>query len=156
MGKIKRSYKEVDRSGEGQYAGEVPKPGMYDAKLVRVSDHTSGAGNDGLEWVFEITEEPYAGWRGWVYTNDEASAWKEVQVLEAIGALGKDEDNLSTTHESLAKNANGVRIKVSNETYEGEKRGKIRTVLPMPGSEPGGKKKKSKKKDKVEKDDSPF
>jgi hypothetical protein len=155
MGKFKRDYKEVDRDREAGYSGEVPKPGMYDFKLVSVGDHTSGAGNEGTEWIFECTEPPYEGWRGWVYTNDDTAAWKEVQILEALGIITKEDQTLNTTHEGILKKGNPVRCKVTNETYEEEKRGKIKTVLPMPDG--GGSAKKSKKKKgSKSKEESPF
>lgn len=153
MGKFKRNYKDVDRSSGG-YSGDVPKPGVYDAELKSCAEHTSSAGNEGTEWVFEITEEPYAGWRGWVYTNEEGAAWKEAQVLTALGIISEDDDTVNTTHEQIVKKSAPVRVKVTNEVWEGEKRARIKTVLAMPEG-----KKKSKgeaKKSKKGKDDSPF
>lgn len=156
--KFKRNYADVDRSGEGQYAGDVPKPGIYDFKLVRVGEHTGGqADGEKSEWVFECTDEPYKGWRGYVYTNDSSTAWKEVQVLEALGIITSDEDSVDETYESIMKKALPVRGRVKNEEYEGEKRGRLNTVLPHPDSE--GKKAdkaSSKKEKKSKKGDTPF
>lgn len=153
MGKFNRNYSDVERreGGDG-YNGDVPTPGIYDAILTSCKDHTSAAGNDGVEWIFEITEEPFAGWHGWVYTNDDSAAWKEVQILEAVGIMEPGDDNLKTTHEKIVKDAGACRVKVKNETYEGEKRGKITVILPP--KEGGSKKKGGKKKGK--KDEDPF
>jgi hypothetical protein len=154
--KFKRNYADVDRSNDGQYAGDVPKPGIYDFKLARVSEHTGGtAEGEKSEWVFECTEEPYKGWRGYVYTNDSSTAWKEVQVLEALGILGSGEDDLDETYESIMKKAGPVRCRVKNETYEEEKRGRITTVMAPPdGAAP--KSAKAKKDGKKKKGDTPF
>lgn len=158
MGKFKRSYKEVDRERESGYSGDIPKPGIYTFKLVKVGDHTaSSSGADGTEWIFECVEAPYEGWRGWVYTNDDTTAWKEVQILEALGIITKEDEEINTTHEKIMKDASLVRCKITNETYEDEKRGRIRTVLPMPEGENSkpSKKKKEKKKGKAG-EETPF
>lgn len=158
MGKVKRDYKDVDRSQETQqYNGEEPKPGIYDFYLKKVDDHEGGQseGNK-LVWMFECTQEPYAGWAGWVYTNDSTAAWKEVQVLEALGLLGEGETSLDMTHEQIVAKAGPVRCKVGNEKYEGDNRAKIKTIMsPRDGQEKpskGGKAKKGKKG----KSDTPF
>lgn len=153
MGKFKRDYSDADIKEGGGYSGDVPKPGMYDGRLVSVQDHTSGAGNAGTEWVFEITEEPYAGWRGWSYTNDDTAAWKEVQYLVALGIIADKDDDIDTTHEKIVKDGGPVRIKVKNETYEDEKRGRITAVMPPPE---GAVTKKAKKKKAKADSDTPF
>lgn len=156
MGKFKRNYSDVDRSkGYTEYAGDPPKPGIYDGRLDKVSDHTSSEGNEGTEWIFQITEEPYEGWSGWVYTNGDGAAWKELQVLEALGIIEPGEDDVNTTHEKILKAAQPVRLKVVTEKYEGENRPKLRTVLAMPDGKGKGSKAKKGKKGKV-KSDSPF
>lgn len=162
MGKFKRNYQEVDRTrkaGEG-YSGEVPKPGIYDAELVAADDHTSAGGNEGSEWIFRLTTEPYEGWQGWVYANDNTAAWKEVQILEAVGVLVPGKEMIETTYEKIVAKAGPCRVRVRNETYEDEKRGKITTILPpkdgetSSGEAPTGGSKKKKKKSGS--DESPF
>jgi len=161
MGKVKRDYKNVDRNAENnQYSGDTPKPGIYDFYLKKVEDHEGGdASGNKLVWMFECTQEPYAGWAGWVYTNDESTAWKEVQILEALGLLAEGETELDMTHEQMASKGGPVRCKLINETYEDEKRAKIKTVLPprdgqTKPSKSGSKASKGGKKKKGEK--SPF
>lgn len=147
MGKMKRDYGDVERkeAGEG-YTGEVPKPGIYNAVLSSVGDHTTS--DTATVWTFDVTDEPFEGWRGWVYTNAEGAAWKEIQILEAIGILKPGQNNLDATHESIMKKAGACRVKVKNEVYNDEKRAKITTILPPLD----GKGKKSKKN----KDEDPF
>ena len=154
--KFKRNYSDVDRSNEGGYSGDVPKPGIYDFKLHSVEEHTGGsAEGEKSVWVFECTEAPYAGWRGYVYTNDTSTAWKEAQILEALGILGKDSDEVDETYESIMKKAGPVRGRVKNETYEEEKRGRITTIMAPPdGAQPASASKE--KKGKKKKGDSPF
>ena len=159
MGKVKRSYKDVDRSEREQYSGEVPKPGIYDFHLKSVEDHTGGdAGGNKLVWMFVCDQEPYEGFAAWVYTNDDSTAWKEVQIFEALGLMSKDDDSVDLTHEQIVAKAGPVRCKIINETYEDEKRGKIKTVLPpRDGQEkPKGSGKASKAGKKGKKEKSPF
>jgi len=144
MGKMKRDYSEVERkeAGEG-YSGDQPKPGIYDAVLSSVGDHTTS--DTATVWTFDITAEPFDGWRGWVYTNAEGAAWKEVQILEAIGVMKPGADSIDMTHEQILKKARPCRVRVKNETYEGEKRAKITTILPpKEGESKKGKKDKGK------------
>lgn len=155
MGKFQRNYEDVERreASEG-YTGDVPKPGIYEAVLFKCQDH-EGPSGDGTEWQFDITEEPYVGWRGYTYTNDAGAAWKELQILEALGIIEEGQDTVNTTHEKIMKNARPVRIKVKNETYEGEKKGKITTVLPpLDGAKKKGS--SSKKGKKAKDDETPF
>lgn len=145
MGSFKRDYSNVEkRDTPDAYAGDVPKPGIYDAVLTSCKDHTSGAGNEGTEWIFEISEGPYKGWPGWVYTNAEAAAWKEVQILEATGLMKDGDTQVDLTHEKIVKKAGPVRIKVRNEVYDEQKRGKITTIMAPPGGSTASKGKKEK------------
>lgn len=147
MGKMKRDYSDVERkeAGEG-YSGDQPKPGIYNAVLSSVGDHTTS--DTATVWTFDITDEPFDGWRGWVYTNAEGAAWKEVQILEALGIMKPGAESVDTTHESILKKASPCRVRVKNETYEGEKRAKITTILPPAEG--------SSKKGKKSKGDDPF
>lgn len=135
MGKFSGDYSGVDTS-RGVYAGEQPKAGpMYPAKLVICEEHTAASsGKDGTHWVFEITDGPYEGWRGHVYTNSDSAAWKESQILVAIGALKDPKGKIQTTHEKLVAKAGPVKIKTKTEVYEGEDRARI-TIVAAANSE---------------------
>lgn len=155
MGKYDVDTSDYDESKDsGGYDGDEPRKGIYDGKLVSLKEHTSGGGNEGLEWIFEITEEPYAGWRGWTYSNMDSAKWKTEQMVHAIqgGKKGKmalkpaDEDGDGKTSGTVKK-AKPVRIRIVSEKYEDEKKARIRTVLPMES--------KTKSKNGSE-DDDPF
>lgn len=151
MGKFKHDGSTVDTSKSGGYQGEEPKPGIYEASLVLCEEHTSANDNEGTHWVFEITDGPYTGWRGHVYTNDEGALWKQDQILVALG-LQEPGGSYSGTHEGIVKKGGPVRIKTNLEEYNDEKRGKIRTILPPADGQAKPASKKSKKK----KDSEPF
>lgn len=142
----------------GGYDGDPPKTGTYDAILISLAEHTSSQGNEGLEWIFEVTEEPYVGWRGWVYTNMDTAKWKTQMIVKAISGgqekkvrLDPADENGDGTKSKTVKAATPVRVKVKRETYDEEPRGKIRQILP---NENAAKKKAEKKKKK--KGDDPF
>lgn len=150
MGKFKHDGSTVDTSKNGGgYDGEQPKPGTYPAKLVICEEHTTQNDTEATHWVFELTEDagPYAGWRGHVYTNDEGALWKQDQVLVALG-LQQPGGSYEGTHEKIVKQGGPVRVKTNMETYEEEKRAKIRTVLPPEGGAKAAKQEKAGKKKK--------
>lgn len=139
-------YEERESVG---YNGPEPKKGIYDGRLVSFREHTSGAGNEGLEWVFEITEGEYAGWRGWVYSNMDRAKWKTQQIAKAIQGgsekkvklLPADEEadrEEATVNNKTVKKASPVRLVIRQEKYEGEPRGRISTILPEEGSNDSG------------------
>ena len=148
MGKFKHDGSSVDTSKGGGYQGEQPKPEIYEAVLVTCEEHTAASSDvEGTHWVFEITDGPYTGWQGHQYTNDSSTLWKQDQILTALG-LQKAGGQYEGTHEGIVKKGGPVRIKTNQEEYEGEKRGRIRMVLPpIEGQEKpskAGKKKKGK------------
>jgi hypothetical protein len=76
MPKVKADYSDVsEQEGFDTYEGEAPKPGVYEAVLTSCAEHTSKAGNEGLRWIFEITEEgPFTGWPGLDRPGQEGQA----------------------------------------------------------------------------------
>lgn len=133
MTKHKVAMDDFDETQQGSsYGGEEPRRGVYEAKLVSVVDHQSKEGNDGLKWNFEITVGEFSGWRGYVYTNLDASMWKTQQIVFAMTHSKKgmviDTDNDGA---AVVKKAKPVQVRVVNETYEGERRGKIKTILAL-------------------------
>jgi hypothetical protein len=140
MPKVKADYSDVsEQEGFDTYEGEAPKPGVYEAVLTSCAEHTSKAGNEGLRWVFEITEEgPFTGWPGFVYSNMETAAWKTKQITDALGWTDPDKKDKVQEWDSdrelkLGKRT-AVKLQVTNKMFEGERRGEVKTVLkPGPG-----------------------
>jgi hypothetical protein len=165
---MKRSYSKVEvRDPNAGYDGDPPKRGLYDGKLLEVEEHESTSSEvqpNTLHWVFEITQEPYVGWRGHTYTNDSTTAWKEVQLLLSMGIVAaKDvKDGVLTKKvdldlATLPAQAGPVRLQVVTQNYEDEKQAKLGKVLPPRESQENGESgkagkagKKGKKGKKVE------
>jgi hypothetical protein len=136
------------------YDGEEPKKGTYDGILVQLNEHTAGNGNESIRWVFEITEEPYIGWRGYIYSNMDTALWRTQELTYAINGGVEKKTPLDVAPEGdwdagaatkTVKKAKPVRLRVKRETYEGEPKAKISNVLP--NEDAPAKKKKAKKGD---------
>lgn len=118
------------------YMGEEPRPGIYRFELRNVEQHTSGEGNVSIRWTFVCTDAPYKGWIGSMYTNmdQDGSRWKTQQNVAAL--LGKttavtlDLDN----PEKFLKACKIVIGRVVADEYNGEMRGKLRTVAADDGT----------------------
>lgn len=159
----KRDFRneEYREPGEG-YQGEEPTKGIYPAVLVSVQEHTSQNDTESLHWIFELTEDAigkngdsYAGWRGHVYTNDEAAAWKEQQILVGLGLM-KPNGTISTTLEQMAKKAKPCKVRIDRERYipddgDPEWRAKIGSV--MMDRDGGATKSKRSKDEDVDEED---
>jgi hypothetical protein len=134
---------------EGGYDGDEPKKGIYDARLVSLREHTSGEGNEGLEWQFDITEEPYVGWRGWVYSNMDSAKWKTQQIVKAISGGSEDGmrldpvDGPDGSKSKTVKASQPVRLRIGREMYDDEPKARIRRVMVSENAKPA--KKKAKK-----------
>lgn len=142
MAKHKIDFDDYESREDTGYDGDEPKKGIYDGALITVKDHESAAGNEGFEWVFEITDGDFSGWRGWVYSNNDSSKWKTQQIIKAITG-GKTDDFLLDTDDGgkkTVKKAKPVRLRIVNEKYEDERKGRIRVVLPGEASTGKGKK----------------
>lgn len=154
MGKYDVDFDDYEEK-EGGYDGPVPKRGTYPARLVSCKEHTSS--DTAIEWIFEITEGDFKGWRGWLYSDMENAKWKTQQIVKALNG-GKEskftvdpvENSEDGTKSKTVKKAMPVKIRTRMEKYEEEDRAKIRTVMPDGDA---AEKKSSKKK---KKGDDPF
>lgn len=119
-----------ERSG---YLGEQPTPGLYEGKLVKFEEHTTS--DTALHWVFEITEDcEFKGWQGHTYSDLANAKWKTQQIVKAIqGGSEKKMVVNPDKSETLIKKAQPVMLRVKNEKYEGEVKGRLHLVLPMEG-----------------------
>lgn len=122
-----------DYTPEREYVGEEPRPGLLRLKCVNIEHHTAeSSGNEGIKWTFECTEEPYAGWWGYIYSdlNPEGSKWKTQQTTRALQAGSEKPVKIDLKNpEKFLKSCKEVVGRIINEEYKGEDRAKIRKVM---------------------------
>lgn len=125
---IAGDYSDVERKEFKfeRYEGEEPTKGLYPAKLVDVGQHTTT--DDAVYWVYQITSGKYAGWNGWVYTNNSTIKWKQEQQLVALGLM-EEGGSVALTYEQILKKGGPVRIKLFMDDYDGDERAKIDRVI---------------------------
>lgn len=133
MSKYTVDMDDFDESrADSAYTGEEPRRGVYPGKLSRVKDHTAkSSGDEGLEWAFEITTGEFKGWWGFLYSNLDSTKWKTQQICYAI--TGSKRPVTIDTDENgakMIKKAKPVLMRVITEMNEGERRAKLKTVLP--------------------------
>jgi hypothetical protein len=123
---IKYDVTDVEMRGGGEQA----KPGLYAAKIVKVTHRTTDGHND-LEVVFEIQGKKGKG-IAQLYTYvglGEAAAWKLKELLLAVGLRMKGTLN---PDKLVGKTLN---IKVNADTWNDEYRARVGTMSPL-DSEP--------------------
>jgi hypothetical protein len=139
------------------YEGPIPPNNsvlLVGLKWARVAEF--GSGNGGLRLLMEVSEPdgPKSRYNGCPLFENlvdvDTQDWKIRQFLDAIGATGKDWDNcVSETdgnNEVITKfgrvKADGLTLRVQTEidTYDGEKRAKVRKYLPKVTGAASGKK----------------
>lgn len=148
MAKHKVGFDDYEEKDGAVYSGDEPKNGIYDAVLSGFQEHSTS--DTAMRWSFDITEEPYEGWRGYLYSDLANGKWKTQQIVKAIQGGEEKEMVLDTDKgDALIKKAKPVRVRIKSEQYEGERKAKIGTVLVKDGgaSASGKKGKKSKKGD---------
>ncbi len=130
MAKVRYDYdgvEEQERDFE-PYDGEEPRPGIYPGKVIKVTEAKSSNDNPMLNALCTITEGPYKGWINTIYlVQTPESIWKTKEFTDALGLTkpGKKK-GVWDTDDAAGK---PCRLRIKNEMYEGERRGKIRNVL---------------------------
>jgi hypothetical protein len=124
---ISGNFKDTEyKESGGGYDGPDPATGLYPAKLTSVGPHTTS--DTSIVWTFDITDGKYAGWRGWTYSDMDNAKWKTQQILVALGVIEPNGD-INKTYDQIMKEAEPCRIRTVSESYEGEHRAKIRSLL---------------------------
>lgn len=120
-----------DYEEKSGYLGEQPTPGLYEGKLVVFEEHSTS--DTALHWVFEITEDcDFKGWQGHTYSDLANAKWKTQQIAKAIQGGAEKKIALDPSKsEKIIKAAKPVLMRVKNEKYEGETKGRLHLVLPL-------------------------
>lgn len=119
---------------------EQPKPGVYTAKVVSITDTHPKDQKTGrpdkkrhmLEIVYEVVDKKFKGSRVWDYIVDytdpeSASIWKWDQFLQAFGYASKKKRKGTFDTDDVVGERCKIRIK--GDSYDGEYRAKIGAVL---------------------------
>lgn len=155
MAKLKydvSGIEEQEDKGFDEYDGEPAKPGTYNGRVDKATVTKSSNDNPMVEWIVVIEDDPYDGHPLWfytTYTGDEEKDWKFANTIRAIGMKDKGAFDDEKVTEAKPK----IRIRVKNETYEGEKRPKCAKILP---AKAGSSSKAKKDDDDGDGDDPPF
>lgn len=130
----------------------VSAEGDYPLKVLEVTPKTFGTGNEGLEFIFEVTDGKSKGAKAWfTCTFDEKSLWKLHALLTAMGVEVEDDEMDIDLTELVDREVMGV---FTPDTYNGKRSFKMTDFASIDDykapAEEGGKKSKKDKKAKDE------
>lgn len=114
------SGSDAERAASGGF--EMPKPGIYAAKLIecKLVDKKSNPDEQQLMVRYEITETgPYKGYN---YLRDyiqfgESSEWKFDMFLQAIGVASKSKRTGELDTDALERKQPAVKVKIKADSY---------------------------------------
>ena len=129
MAKIKVKIKDPEGG-----AFKQPTPGLYTAKVHKIVEETSKAGNDMLTVSLKITnrrgpQKEFKGTvvRSWVALT-EAAEFKLVEFLKACGVKVKKGDISFDTDKLIGTE---VQIKIEGGTYNGDYSASVARIIPI-------------------------
>lgn len=143
-GTVKVNFKDVESKTR------INKEGDYPLKCIEAVAGKSGAGNDQIEFTFEVTAGDFEGAKAWFYCPlQENSLWKLHALLTAMGVEVPEDEMEIDLSELVDCEVVGV---FTPDTYNGKRQFKMTDFTSMDdyeGEKPG----KKSKKDKGSKDD---
>ena len=118
-----KSKTQVSVNFKGVESRRTPPEGDYKCKVLEATNGTSGAGNDQIEFVAEISSGEYKGQKLYLYCPlAENSLWKLHAFLTALGVdVPEDEMDIDLA-DLIDEEFMGV---ITHETYNGKKRAKL-------------------------------
>lgn len=138
---------------KGVESRRTPAEGDYLMKVIEATKEKSGAGNDQITFISEITGGEYKGCKLYLHCPLlDNSLWKLAGFLTALGEEVPEDEYDIDLASLLEKEFVGV---VHHETYNGRKQARLGDFCSkseysgtLPEDEDGGKKKKKDKKSK--------
>lgn len=138
MAKLKFDVAGVERGARKQ-----PTPGLYTGKIAKIESGQSKAGNDMLTVHLKITnrrgaQKEFKGTtvRTWVVTDNDATAWKLAEFLDAVGATNGGKKNKGAVDLDQLVGTE-IQFKVDGSTYNGEYSASVSTLMALPGEDEG-------------------
>jgi len=142
-GSVKVNFKDVESKTR------INKEGDYPLKCIEAVSGKSSAGNEQIEFTFEVTAGEFEGAKAWFYCPlQENSLWKLHALLTAMGVEVPEEEMDIDLSELVDLEVVGV---FTPDTYNGKRQYKMTDFTSMDDYE--GDDKKSKSKGKKSKDD---
>jgi len=144
-GTIKVNFKDIETRTR------VSKEGDYPLRCIEAVAGKSGAGNEQIEFTFEVSDGEFEGAKAWFYcTLDEKSLWKLHALLTAMGVDVPDDEMDIDLSELVDCEVVGV---FTPDTYNGKRSFKMTDFCSMDDYEGDDKKSKGKKGKKSKSDD---
>lgn len=123
MARSKKSATKVKVNFKGVESRRTPSEGDYPCVVLEATSGKSGAGNEQIEFVGEISKGEYKGTKVYLYCPlQENSLWKLHAFLTALGVDVPEDDLDIDLSELVGEEFMGV---ITHETYNGKKRAKL-------------------------------
>ena len=159
MARKKKSSSTVNVNFKGVESRRTPPQGDYPCSVLEAEAGKSGAGNDQIAFICEISKGEYKGQKLYLYCPlQDESLWKLHAFLTALGVEVPEDDFDIDLPELIGEVFMGV---ITHEVYNGRKRAKLTdfdSIESYTGDDDDKKskgKKKSKDADEDEDDDKP-
>lgn len=110
-------------------------PGEYNAMISEATPKISQKGNKMIEWQFSITDGPHQNRKLFYHTVLEGTALGMLKQLLVRVAPDIPLNSFSPSKHSQEMVGRICRLKVGVQPYQGEKRNRIREVLPPPAED---------------------
>ena len=126
----------LDLSGIADQPEREPlRPGTYDCEVVDVEYTQSKQGKPMLKWTFQTTDEEFNNTRLWNYTTLDNEMGQRI-TRDSIQRINPEVDLSAVKLDELGADMIGrpCRIRVKNETYQGQKRNSVAGVLAAEGN----------------------
>ena len=132
MAKLKFDVTGVERGARKQ-----PTPGLYTGKITKIEQGQSKAGADMLTVTLKITDKkgPQKEFKGttirtYILTDNEATAWKLAEFLDAVGATNGGKKNKGAIDLDKLVGTE-LQFKVEGGTYNGEYSASVGRLIAM-------------------------
>ncbi len=111
---------------------QQPKPGLYKCKVEEMDHGPSKAGKPQFKVVFKVQDGEFKGSNLFHYVPSDPSSPGYFRLAELATAFGLRAKGVIVTEKMVGTTVN---VRVKSDTYEGEYRARVGSVLPMKGED---------------------
>lgn len=130
--KLKLDFTNVNDNGDFK---KVDKPGTYNVKISKVEAKKSQAGKPYLNWEFTVIDEEFKGSKLWFVTSLQPQALFNLRNLLVAAGLDVPKSVVSIDLDTVIGRI--VAVKVEMETYNGEQRARVKSIIKAKDSNSG-------------------